>query len=87
MDSDPGGWVAGLGAAVGVILYAGAEIARRIIGAAPKDNPALKQIQAEQKALAKTLSAVVAQLDNLTRDHHTVEERVDKIERNGKHGR
>lgn len=82
MDS---GWSAGgLGAAVGVIIYAGAEIARRVIGAAPKDDPVVRQLHEDLAEVIKRLDAALTQLDNLRKDHDAVHLRVDKIERNGR---
>lgn len=83
METDQGA-VAALGAAVGTVLYAGAEIVRRIRNKAPQDDPVIKQMQADMASVSKTLRAVTAQLEYLAEDHHQITKRVAKIEQNGK---
>lgn len=83
MGPDPT-WVAGLGGAVGVILYAAAEIARRILKSAPKDDPVIKQLRADHEKLKKTLDT---EIKFLTLEKDAIVKRLQKVERNGKNGR
>ena len=79
MGADPT-WVAGLGGAVGVILYAAAEIARRILKSAPKDDPVIKQLRKDVEALRTR--AEFSELET-----RAIVERLQKVERNGRNGR
>ena len=94
METDQGP-VAALGAAVGAVLYAGAEIIRRIRKSAPQDDPVIIRMQAQLDALSKTVGAVATQLDYFIEGHHDdlknhhdelqkAVGRIGKIERNGK---
>lgn len=94
MDSDQGA-VAALGTAFGAVLYAGAEVVRRIRNNGPKNDPAIIKMQTQmvalqegQAAAMKVATAVAAQLDGFVSGYHEAEKLTEKrlngLERNGK---